>query len=173
MKGTSWNKVRLTGKENKQANKISLNGDRCFFYEKYCFYIFFYAFWKPDNNFKCKIPLFLQVLKTLKFSKEILGIFVFTSSNTAVKLSSKINPSSWKDQFVYMCVCVCISQGKKEEPYESNANYSADEQFPRPTDITANWEDLWLAPEQGRQVLHSFFTTYFQSYQLYLHYHGS
>lgn len=49
-------------------------------------------------------------------------------SNTVEKISSKINPSSLKEQFVYMCVCA--SQRKKEEPSESNANYSADEQFP-------------------------------------------
>lgn len=81
--------------------------------------------------------LILTGFKNLEILQRNLGNFCFYFlSNTIEKISSKINPSTLKDQFVY--TCVFVSQRKKEEPSESNANYSADEQFPRLTNITAN-----------------------------------
>jgi len=46
-------------------------------------------------------------------------------SNTIAKISSNVkkNPNSLKDLFVHACVCI----SEKEEPSESNADYSEDE----------------------------------------------
>lgn len=128
LKGTSWNRVRLISKENEQARKICLNADK-FFFMKNTASIYFQCFSKTWKQFQAQNTIILTGFKSLEILQRNHGSFCFHFlSNTVEEIPSKINPSSLKDQFVYTCVCVCIAE--KERASESNAHYSAHEQFP-------------------------------------------